>query len=172
MQSYINHLLSDIADACREEQPETYSPAAAENDMDAMERYFEEVERWLESDPEHDFGYYCGLHKEQFPPPEKLTDEQMESVCRAFYTLLFTWNIGVDLPEQLPAATKYTLMVSILERKVTIVNTGFETIEFCTYDPPSCPLNEWCTCRDLWYNEHEDDGDDDVRNIDPNALPF
>jgi hypothetical protein len=171
MQSYINHLLSDISEACREEQPEAYSFASPDNDMEAMERYFEEVERWLNSDPEHDFSYYCGLQKEQFPPPEKLTGEQMESVIQALKKLLFSWNIGVDLPEQLPVCKKYTLMVGILERKVAIVDSGFETIEFCTCDPPSCPLNEWCSCREIWYKQQDDD-EDDVKNFDPNALPF
>ena len=51
MQSYINHLLADIAEACREQQPESYSAAAGENDLEAIERYFEEVEQWLEHEP-------------------------------------------------------------------------------------------------------------------------
>ena len=169
MQSYINHLLSDIAEACREEQPETYSAATAENDVDAIERYFEEVERWLEHEPEHDFSYYCGLQKEQFPPTEKLTDDQMEAVSHAFEKLLFTWNIGVELPDKLPAARKYSLLVSVLERKVAIVENGFETIEFCSYDPPSCPFNEYCTCRELGLKDHHDE---DLDDIDPDSIPF
>lgn len=157
MQSYINHLLSDIAEACREEQPETYSSPSVDNDIEATERHFQEVERWLQSDPEHDFSYYCGLQTEQFPPADRLNDIQMEQVCNAFEKLLYTWNIGVEMPEQLPVSKKYTLMVSILERKVMIVSSGFETIQFCRYDPPSCPFDKWCTCRGSWINEDEKD---------------
>lgn len=154
MQSYINYLLSDIAEASRKES-ESYSTPSAENDIEAMERHFGEVERWLQSDPEHDFSYYCGLQTEQFPPTEKLNDIQMEQVCNAFERLLYTWNIGVEMPEQLPVSKKYTLMVSILERKVMIVSCGFETIQFCRYDPPSCPFGEWCTCRETWNEKEE-----------------
>ena len=169
MQSYINHLLADITEACREQQPETYSAAAGENDLEAIERYFEEVERWLENEPEHDFSYYCGLQTEQFPPPEKLTSEQMETVSLAFEKLLFTWNIGVEMPEKLPVYRKYTLLVSILEKKVAIVENGFETIEFCSYDPPSCPFDEWCTCKELGL---KDQYDDDLEDVDPDSIPF
>ncbi|THU41894.1 hypothetical protein FAM09_07280 [Niastella caeni] len=169
MQSYINHLLSDIAEACREEQPETYSSISAENDMEAIERYFEEVERWLENEPEHDFSYYSGLQKEQFPPVEKLSNEQMAAVSLAFERLLFTWNIGVEMPDKLPISRKYSLLVSVLERKVAIVENGFETIEFCSYDPPSCPFNEWCTCKELGLkDQYNDDGED----VDPDNLSF
>ena len=168
MQSYINHLLSDIAEACREEQRETSSSLSAENDVEAIERYFEEVERWLESEPDHDFSYYSGLQKEQFPPTEKLTNEQMEAVSHAFERLLFTWNIGVEMPDKLPISRKYSLLISVLERKVAIVENGFETIEFCSYDPPSCPFNEWCTCKELGLKDQYDDEED----VDPDSIPL
>lgn len=169
MQSYINHLLSDIAEACREEQREPYSSMAPENDVEAIERYFEEVERWLEREPEHDFSYYSGLQKEQFPPAEKLTNEQMEALSLAFERLLFTWNIGVEMPDNLPVSKKYSLLISVLERKVAIVQNGFETIEFCSYDPPTCPFNEWCTCKELGL---KDQYDDDVEDVNPDNFPF
>jgi hypothetical protein len=165
MQSYINHLLSDIAEACREEQREANSSITAENDVESIERYFEEVERWLESEPKHYFSYYCGLQKEQFPPVEQLTSEQMEALSHAFERLLFTWNIGVELPDKLPVSRKYSLLISVLERKVAIVESGFETIEFCSYDPPTCPFNEWCTCKGLSLKD-----DDDVGDVDPDTL--
>ena len=169
MQSYINHLLSDITEACREEQQEAYSSASGENDVEAIERYFEEVERWLEHEPEHDFSYYCGLQKEQFPPAEKLTNEQLEAVSIAFEKLLFTWNIGVEMPDKLPVSQKYNLLISVLERKVAIVENGFETIEFCSYDPPSCPFNEWCTCKELGLKDQDDD---ELEDVDPDSISF
>jgi hypothetical protein len=169
MQSYINHLLADIVEASREQQPETFSAAAGENDLETIERYFEEVERWLENEPVHDFSYYCGLLIEQFPPTEQLTSEQMEAVSLAFEKLLFTWNIGVEMPEKLPISRKYTLLVSVLDKKVAIVENGFETIEFCSYDPPSCPFDEWCTCKELGL---KDQYDDDLEDVDPDNIPI
>lgn len=142
MQSYLSHLLGDIADACRQEQPPPSSSAS-------MEEYFDEAERWLESDPQFTFGYYCGLSKEQFPPAHLLNDPQMEEICTAFNRLLFTWNIGVDIPDQLPFSNRYTLLVTVLEQKVEIPDSGFIDIDLCNDDPPTCPFNEYCTCKEF-----------------------
>jgi hypothetical protein len=59
------------------------------------------------------------------------------------------------------------LLVSVLERKVAIVESGFETIEFCSYDPPTCPFNEWCTCKELGLKD-----DNDAEGVDPDNLSF
>jgi hypothetical protein len=142
MQSYLSHLLGDIADACRQEQPPPSSSAS-------MEEYLDEAERWLESDPQFTFAYYCGLTKEQFPPARLLSEIQMEEICTAFNKLLFTWNIGVDIPDHLPVSKRYTLLVTVLDEKVDIQDAGFIDIEFCNDDPPTCPLNEYCTCKEF-----------------------
>ena len=152
MQSYLSHLLADIIEACRQEQ----LPPSSSN---TMEDYMEDAERWLESEPQFTFAYYCGLTKEQFPPANLLTDSQMESVCEALNKLHYTWNIGVDIPDHIPVSKKYTLLISVLDEKVDIQDAGFIDIEFCNYDPPSCPLNEYCTCKEFLK---EDDAEENT----------
>lgn len=144
MQTYINQLLEDIAKAHRSEQeePQKYKPQS-------VEEHFEEIERWLESDPEHTFSYYCGLEPEQFPPAERLTDEQLDAVYRAYGQLLFSWNLGADILDAVPLRKAYPLLISTLKKKVEIMEEGQITIEFCTCDPPSCPFEEHCTCKDI-----------------------
>jgi hypothetical protein len=163
MQSYINHLLADIAGACQETSQQDSEAAPG-----SIEDYFEEIERWLESDPEYTFGYYCGLSAEQFPPPDRMTTLQMEEICTAFEKLLFSWNIRTLIPEDLPISKRYLLLVGILDRKVEIVNDGFITLEFCTYDPPSCPLGDHCTCKDL----PEDEGPEQNKEDPTDELPY
>lgn len=151
MQKYINQLLEDIEAAHR--------PEAEEQPKDkpfSIEQHFEEVERWLErDDPEHTFSYYCGLQPEQFPPEERLTNKQLRTIYKAFGHLLFSWNLDADIPKSMPLRKAYSFLISTLEHKVEIVNDGFITIEFCTCDPPSCPFEEYCTCKK--YLEESDE---------------
>jgi hypothetical protein len=139
-----------------------------DNEPFSIEQHFDEVEKWLKGEvPEHDFSYYCGLKVEQFPPAERLTNKQLKTLFKAFGQLLFSWNLGADIPKSVPLRQAYPLLISILDRNVEIVNHGAVTIEFCTTDPPSCPLGEHCTCRQ--YFEELDDKDADNHN---NELPF
>jgi hypothetical protein len=149
MQKYINHLLADIINAQRPDQPIPETNPVSFSDEEKMMQHFEEVERWLENDPVHTFSYYCGLEKVIFPPPDKLTDEQVLQINKAFRHLLFTWNLDADIPKKFPARMKYKLLVSTLDKKTDIVNDGFITFEFCQYDPLSCPFEAHCPCKNF-----------------------
>jgi hypothetical protein len=142
MQEYISQLLEDMATAHREatedkQQDEPFS----------IEQHFEELEKWLAGEPEYTFAEHCGLQPEQFPPVERLTDEQLHSIYKAYGQLLHSWNLGVDIPESFPLSRAYPLLISTLHHKVEIVSDGFITIEFCSYDVPSCPFEEHCQCK-------------------------
>jgi hypothetical protein len=138
MKAYINHLLEDIAKAQRSEDiPATFGVQQPQT----IEDEFAEIERWLEYEPEHTFSHYCGLEKEQFPPAGQLTEEQLLQINKSFRHLLFTYNLDVSLPDDIPPGMEYTLLVSVLDRKTDIVSSGFMTFEFCNYDSQSCPLN-------------------------------
>jgi hypothetical protein len=163
MQKYIDQLLEDMAAAQRPEED-----SFPVNEPFSIEQHFEEVEKWLKGEePEHDFSYYCGLKAEQFPPVNQLTNKQLKTLFKAFGQLLFSWNLGADIPKSVPLRQAYPLLISILNRNVEIVNHGAVTIEFCTTDPPLCPFGEHCTCRQ--YFEELDDQDADNPN---NELPF
>lgn len=165
MHSYLTHLLDDIAAAHRTE-------IAEEKEKEhTIEEHFEAVDRWLSGEePEHTFGYYCGLNSENFPPPEQLTDEEMNLIRKAFEKMMFTWNQGIDLPKHLPAAFAYQLIVYTLNRETNIVNSGFMHFDFCTGYAPGCELKEFCPCLEIWNEEGDEDMNMDSR--DKNELPF
>ena len=55
MQKYVDQLLQDIAAATRPPQPTGPGP-------EELDAYFEEVDRYLEDEPEQTLGQHCGLH--------------------------------------------------------------------------------------------------------------
>jgi hypothetical protein len=155
MQSYINYLLGDIAEACREMVSQA-RPWAAGNHQQSFDEYFREVQQFLENYPQHPFSYYCGLSKEQFPPADRLTDAQLDALCEAFRSMLATWNISADIHIKVPPGKMYSLLVSVLDEKVSMGLETMTTIEFCNYHPPSCAMGEYCTCKEFYENEYPD----------------
>lgn len=146
MHPYIPYLLSDIAGAHRTEIPEGTS-------HETMEQYFEEINKWVSGDePQHSFGYYCGLKTEDFPPSEQLSDEEMILIREAFEKMMFTWNHGIDLPEKLPVAFAYRMIVDALNMKSSIVNNGQMIFDFCSGYAPGCGFKEFCPCLEHWKN--------------------
>jgi len=164
MQSYINYLLQDLEAA---QGKEVSRPGPDAKGEFWFEAHSAEGERFVQGgEPEHPFSYYCGLEAAQFPPAEKLNPEQLCQVISAFNLLLLSWNLGTDIPEELPPELTYQLLVSTLEIKTEIVNEGFITLEFCSYEPASCLFGKHCRCKDL----------EELNNPDLNAsegeLPF
>jgi hypothetical protein len=146
MQTYINYLIEDIINA---ERTDGITTDHSTEKQQTFEEYIAEVERYLEQNPARTFSYYCGLNKEQFPPAEKLSEEQILQISKAFKHLLFTWNLDVSIPESIPSAKYYSLLISVLDEKTEIVDSGIITFEFCNYDPPSCPFEGYCSCKDF-----------------------
>ena len=147
MHPYIAHLIADIKNAHRAEISEE------KNIPQSMEEHFEEIEAWVGGDqPEHTFGYHCGLSSENFPPPEQLTDMEMKLIRKEFERMMYSWNIAIHLPEKLPIDFAYKITVDTLERNMTIVNNGCMNIDFCTGYAPDCDLKEYCPCLEIWNN--------------------
>ena len=152
MEAYVTHLLSDIQEAQRAVQPmpmlNYLFPEVPDDELDEYE-----------SDPQYTFGYYCGLQQEQFPAAHLLNSLQLERICAAFSKMMSTWNLDTDIPDDVPLTKKYELLVSTLDIKTEISNNNLHTFELCSYDPPSCPLGEYCTCKEFL-------NDDALENID------
>jgi hypothetical protein len=148
MDAYIVHLLSDILEA---EGPALSPPNFfyLENTEDDTE----DPERWPENDPVYTFGYYCGLSREQFPPADRLNSLQMEKLCAAFTRMMFSWNLDTDIPDDVPLAKKYQLLVSTLDIKTDICNRDLTTFDLCSDDPPSCPMGEYCSCKKFLHDD-------------------
>ncbi len=165
MHPYLPHLLSDIAAAHRTEiTAEDKPPLTCEEEM-------EEKENWLEGkEPDHSFGYYCGLDAINFPPPEQLNDAEIKEVLKAFEKMMFTWNLDISLPELLPLPIAYTMTLDTLNTKTDIVNSGMMGFDFCTGYAPNCIFKDYCPCLEIWNKDDADDMDD--IDSSSNELPF
>ena len=151
MHPYIPYLLEDIKDAERSlvEAPEIPEPEAIEEEL-------QQIENWASGDlNERPFGAFCGLKKEEFPPPEQLSEEDIIVVYRAFSHLLFTWNADIDLPDELPWKLRYKFMLQILEKNFTLLGSGFIVFDFCTGYAPDCIFGKYCSCKKFWEDEKD-----------------
>ncbi len=166
MHPYLPHLLADIEAAHRTEITEV------ETREISFEEEMEDMEKWLEGDePEHTFGYYCGLESVNFPPASQLTKKDMKLVIKAFKHMMFTWNSGIDLPEKFPVDLQYSFLVKTLDEGTTIVNSGFMTFDYCSGYAPDCVFKEYCSCLQF-YNECDENEMDNFSVDDTGALPF
>jgi hypothetical protein len=142
MHPYIPHLLEDIANAHRKKSKEDFSKPQT------MEKHFEEIENWIAQDPPNTFGDYCGLKVEDFPPSNQLSEDDMTTVCKAFNKMMSSWNLDIDLPENLPIHIAYSMTIDTLNQKTAIVNHGFMTFDYCSGSPEGCIFKEYCPCID------------------------
>jgi hypothetical protein len=145
MQSYVDYLLEDIQKAERnvDESPNPFSF------NDDMLDHFMEMERMVLEDPLNTFGETCGLNREQFPPFEKLSKQQVKRIVKAFHRLLLSWNLDVVIPKKFPQEERYKILIPLLDRKTHILKNGIGYIEFCEYEPKHCPFGSWCDCKDF-----------------------
>ena len=140
MHPYVPHLLSDITAAHRAKPS---SPMIAKT----FEEEMEYIERWVAGVEEtHTLGYHCGLAEADFPPTVQLTNEDLLLVYAALKKMLHSYNIAIELPDNLPAPMKYGLTVSTLNEKTAIPETGVMHIDFCTGNAQDCELKEYCPC--------------------------
>ena len=160
MEKYIKQLIEDIRNAHRQLTKEETEKA------ETFEQHIEEVERYIaggEDLIQPTFGYHCNLNKEQFPPPSRLTFEQMNTVCDAFEKLLLSWNAHADFPDNLPIAMAYETLISVLDRKFMTPTSGFVGLEFCDYMPEECRFKEHCTCKELFAEMEEEERKTEIR---------
>ena len=150
MHPYIPHLLSDIT-ATHRAKPSL--PVFAKT----FEEEMEDIERWVAGVEEpHTLGYDCGLAEEDPPPAGQLTLEDLLLVYDALKKMLYSYNIAIELPDELPATIKYRLTVDTLNEKTAIPETGVMHFDFCMGHAPDCVLKKYCPCLKIW-NETKDD---------------
>lgn len=166
MHPYIPFLLSDIKAAHRTEIPtEPGRNISFEEEM-------EDIEKWLEGEePVDNFGYYCGLEAVNFPPPGQLTKKDMKLVCIAFKEMMYSWNLGIELPKKFPVNLEYSFLVNTLNEKTEIINNGIMSFDFCTGYAPDCVFKEYCMCLKEW-DIINDEEKNQSSSDDSNRLPF
>ena len=147
MKSYLSHLISDVRAACRAESKKDKSG------QESLEDHFKDIDHWVSGNAEQTLGYFTGLEKDAFPPYNQLSDDEVKKVCDAFTAMLNSWNVGLDIPDDLPLDRQYELMVGLLDHEFTPFHSGMFIFDFCTGYAPGCELKEYCPCLEIW-EEH------------------
>lgn len=91
-----------------------------------------------------------GIAAEQFPPDDRLTDQQCADLLDEILKLWQKWSIYTIFPDQAPARLCYRVITDIWrEETMSWSSEGNMTIGMCTYHIPSCPWGrEYCTCSE------------------------
>lgn len=151
MQAYINHLIEDISAAHRPD--DFFNKSRKNTEEEDLEESLRESEMFVSQERRSGFEGYCGLKRENFPPKEKLSEEQLAQVNTAFVAMMKSWNLEVAFPDDLPQLRRYELLMGILVRAVMIFKHGYYCFDFCTGNPDDCELGQYCPClKSKWYN--------------------
>ena len=124
--------------------------SAEENEPNPeFEASIEEVEKYIHDEPVKNMYYHFGFDAEQFPPSDKLTDEELEQLTIALCRLWAAFNFTVSFPQKTPARIVYPLFTEQMHSPTHLMNRGIIGVEFCDYEPAHCPFGEWCNCKDF-----------------------
>lgn len=161
MQKYLNQLIEDMHLAASQVS-QSRIPELVFDPNYMME---------LEDMEELPMSEWFGLSKEQFPPADRLTAEQLSLMAEEFEKLWGAFNFDPYFPDRLPARRRYELMRDYLDHKCAHWPGGWiHTFEFCKYDPENCPFGiEYCRCKNLEYDQPVDTN---VSKESKDDLPF
>jgi len=94
--------------------------------------------------------YHFGFEPVQFPPAERLSDEELDALTQALCRLWAAYNFTPVLPDAVPGRLVYPLLLKRMEEPTFVMTRGNIGIEFCHYEPLECPWGlEYCTCKDF-----------------------
>lgn len=148
MQKYITQLIDDI----RRAHGKTGQHQSEFNLDHSLPDDFQ-----CESEDVFPFKDFCGLSLEQFPPGQMLTEEQKEALCSAFEEMMYSYNLELVLPEELPTSVQYPLLSEMLDKKVPKVEDSLHCVELCQLDPNSCAFGSYCDCKNLFQEDPIED---------------
>lgn len=165
MQEYLNQLIADMRHAAQNlpPKPEYYIPPEAEG--------IEHIIEWENSvdKPMHE---WTGITKDVFPPPEKLSEQELVMMVDEILKLWKAYNFIADLPENLPVEIAYKALVDYFDKPVAWISEGNLHIEFCEYEPENCPWpEEFCWCKVLHDELNTQDLADSIKSASEEIIP-
>jgi len=149
MHNYLTHLIADLRQAAKD------LPVKPYYDIPPEAEGIEYVVEW-ENAKAKPMQEWFGIDKKNFPPPEKLTGDELKMMVDEILKLWEAYNFYADLPEDLPAEIAYKVLVDFFEKPVAWVSEGSSHIEFCEYEPENCPFPpEYCWCKNFEARESQ-----------------
>jgi hypothetical protein len=130
-----------------------------------IEATFDEVEQFLEhsrNPRSTNMLDHFRLGADQFPPPDRLSDEQTNELVELIRRLWAAFNFGADIPEGVPAKIVYPLLLERMAEPTMLMKYGHCGIEFCDYNTANCPFGEaFCQCsKEGIMNSFDEDEED------------
>ena len=147
MQKYVEQLVQRIEEA-KTQVVEPIDPKLLSSyDPETYFEGLENVEKYLSGEKtgaEETFG----IARIEFPPSEKLNTDQTEILYKSLCDLLMSINNHVHLPDAMPSAMKYSLVVGLWEGGFMNFrnSNGMYGHDFCTGEPEGCAKGKYCPC--------------------------
>ena len=152
MDHYLDQLIADLL-ALHDKQPPPVDYRLLHPQYADVPDEMKYVVEW-ENAAQQSFSNLFGISAEAFPPPDQLSDSQMERLLKAILELWAAWHIFAELiPKQVPVGTVYQVVTDYWHNEsINYISEGSTHLEFCSYQPLDCPWKlEYCTCK--YYDE-------------------
>jgi hypothetical protein len=167
MQRYVEQLIEDLELVASNPPAHPYieSPPHLNGNIEIAE---------LALSPYKPFSEWTGISEEEFPFIDQITVEEAHNINQAVFKVFAALNIElIDLPAGLPSDLLYLAIMFNWDMPIQFLpNAGYE-LEFCTFDPDTCPYGEYCECcSDPDHTFFEDDVPGEFDNKGDDELPF
>ena len=102
--------------------------------------------------PEQSFEELFDLPAEAFPPPEKLSEQQMQALLDGILELWTAWRIYPEVPKGVPVVTFYRVVTDFWRNDTVAYASGYKRhFKLCNYKPKDCTWGHaYCACKDYY----------------------
>ncbi|MCK5535887.1 MAG: hypothetical protein KAI79_03620 [Bacteroidales bacterium] len=144
MQKYINQLLGDLKAACKNVPPKP--------DFGNTQKEFNVAMDSIVHAPEQEPKKNFGVSYQELPPPERITDKQMQQIVDAMTNTFNAFGMSVHLKSEMPTNLQYELLRDLfLDNMPYMPGWNFD---FCDGHCPKCKILDYCdSWKDTWTIE-------------------
>ncbi len=142
MHHYLTHLLSDITYAT-----ENVSwPFVKQEEVNIHDWVSPEEEE--RSAPVRDLEEWTGIRKEQLPPHEMLSDDQLHELLSALKKMLNAYNWSFVLQTEAPERIQYAALRDNFDQQAKVKQWHYGFFEVCKAgtEHGKCSLGKYCQC--------------------------
>lgn len=165
MQRYIEQIIGDLKESKKNVPPDP--------ELENTKNYedFEEKMFAIETAPSQHKKDVFGVSFEELPPPEKLTDKQIEQLLDAIEDTFEAFNISIEYKDNMPIKLKYDVLRDSFKYDIHIMPGFSMHFDFCDGLCEECKMADYCDIKDEIMND-ENDMENYTYNDDDDELPF
>ena len=144
MDKYLQQLLQDLKQAT---QKVTWSYPLNQTDVSALEDWIPDTEE-EKTAPRISLEEWTGIQQSQFPPAERLSDEQIDLLYSAIKKMLAAYNYHATFLFSIPTRTKYEVVRTHFKQEAIQkrFHMGFFELCFSNESHPKCLMGTDCHC--------------------------